>query len=232
MKLDITRLEVRDERKGSLYLPAILYLRQSHLRNLIFRPVLQSTSRIAQHDKHAHIAVQVAKEAISTLSKLNTHTPFITTHPLFFKHLLLTAFGNLLLAVVYARTLVWDTVRDDFDVALNLIELLSSRSAPMVRLWQRLQGLRELPRRLSNLSSSTSPGNTHEGPPAHLDGLLLLEEFLPGSPMNSSSFDPTQHFGSNSREAGVRNTSDLVLDLAVGPGGFLGFPFLGCGLLG
>ncbi|KAF5552539.1 hypothetical protein FPHYL_8909 [Fusarium phyllophilum] len=138
---------------ASLFIQAALYLRQSLLRNLIFRPVLQSVSRINQHEAKAHAAVALAKDAISTLCRLSTHRTLIFSHVLFFKHLLVAAFGNILLAIVHGHGLFWNTVQTEFHQALDLVELLSTRSLPMLRLWQRLQGLRELPERLNGLSN-------------------------------------------------------------------------------
>ncbi|KAF5703650.1 hypothetical protein FMUND_12904 [Fusarium mundagurra] len=163
---------------ASLFIQAALYLRQSLLRNLIFRPVLQSVSRINQHEAKAHVAVALAKNAISTLCRLSTHRTLIFSHVLFFKHLLVAAFGNILLAVVHAHSLFWDTVRTEFDQALDLIELLSIRSPPMLRLWQRLQGLRELPEKLNGLSNPALSSDLQTRP----DEDRGRDSSLPGSP--------------------------------------------------
>ncbi|RBR10361.1 hypothetical protein FVER53590_12477 [Fusarium verticillioides] len=164
----------------SLFIQAALYLRQSLLRNLIFRPVLQSISRIRQHETKAHAAVALAKDAISTLCRLSTHRTLIFAHVLFFKHLLVAAFGNILLAVVHAHGLFWNTVQTEFDQALDLVELLSIRSPPMLRLWQRLQGLRELPERLNGVLNPALPSELQTRP----DEDRGRDCSLPGSPID------------------------------------------------
>ncbi|KAJ4037770.1 Zn(2)-C6 fungal-type DNA-binding domain [Fusarium oxysporum f. sp. vasinfectum] len=182
LKLDAS-LSHSEPFSTSLFVQAALYLRQSLLRNLIFRPVLQSVSRIDQHEAKAHVAVALAKDAVSTLGRLSAHKTLIFSHVLFFKHLLVAAFGNILLAIVHAHVVFWDSVRTEFDQALDLILLLSTRSSPMARLWQRLQGLRELPARLDGLSSLAQSGDLKNG--------LGTHDFLSNLP---TDFNSTPHF--------------------------------------
>ncbi|KAF5572841.1 hypothetical protein FPANT_12780 [Fusarium pseudoanthophilum] len=214
LKLDISHCQSQPF-STSLFIQAALYLRQSLLRNLIFRPVLQSVSRINQHEAKAHIAVVLAKDAVSTLRRLSTHRTLIFSHVLFFKHLLVAAFGNILLAIVHAHSLFWDTVRMEFDQALNLVELLSTRSPPMLRLWQRLQGLRELPQWLNALSKPVLSSDLQTGPSEDRgrDGLL------PSSPTDSI-VNSTLPFGSLS---GVFAFSS---EIGIGIDGFPDFSFL------
>ncbi|KAI8219627.1 hypothetical protein K4K54_009351 [Colletotrichum sp. SAR 10_86] len=137
---------------------AILFLRKSHLHNLVCRPVLQSATRIAQYQSHAHKAVSVAKDSLQMLSSLNENTTIIKRNPLFYKHLLLTAFGNLLLAVVNASSMFCDKVTVEFDIALEMIRTLSNRSPLLLALWERLQGLQKL---RAQLSASSAALNTN-----------------------------------------------------------------------
>ncbi|SCO42725.1 uncharacterized protein FFNC_08690 [Fusarium fujikuroi] len=200
----------------SLFIQAALYLRQSLLRNLIFRPVLQSGSRISQHEAKAYVAVALAKGAVSTLCILSAHRTLIFSHVLFFKHLLVAAFGNILLAVVHAHGMFWNTVQTEFDQALDLIELLSTRSPPMLRLWQRLQGLRELPDRLNGLSKSALPSDLEKRP----DEDCGRDSLLPGSPTNSTSFSSTLPFES------LLGDSTFLSEIGIGVDGFPDFSFL------
>ena len=131
------------------YTNAVLFTRKSHLRNLIYRPVLQTASRMSQFDHLADIAISVAQEALDFLKDMFEKTTFVKSEPIFFKHLWLTALGNLLLAVVNSSFRVWDRVRGDLDAALNIIKTLSDQSVTLMRLWQRLQGLQQLHTRLS-----------------------------------------------------------------------------------
>ncbi|KAJ4327700.1 hypothetical protein N0V84_001807 [Fusarium piperis] len=141
------------------HIQAVLFLRKSHLYNLIYRPVLQSSTRIYQHQRHAHKAAAIAKGSLQMLSSLNENTVIIKRNPLFFKHLLLTAFGNLLLAVVNASCMFCDNVKVEFDIALDMIRTLSDRSPLLMALWKRLQGLRRLRAQLSSYSATASSNN-------------------------------------------------------------------------
>lgn len=147
-------------RQDPLYLPSILYLRKAHLRNLIYRPFLHSSTRIAQNKSYASKAIQVAKEAVNTLYDLNRKSEVVSKGALFFKHLVLTAFGNLLLGLVNATAEFREDVREEFHLALGLIRQLSSCSAPLRRLWHRLKGLEELQ---TNMSRSLSQRHDQTG---------------------------------------------------------------------
>ena len=100
--------------------------------------------------------MQSAKETIQTFADLNENTPIMRTHPVYFKDSLLAAFGNLLLAIVNGGSPIRESVRAEFEIGLKLIELLSTRSTPLMRLWQRLQGLRDLHRKLFKLAANES----------------------------------------------------------------------------
>ncbi|KAJ4035296.1 hypothetical protein NW761_014884 [Fusarium oxysporum] len=138
------------------YIQAVMFCRKSHLRNLIYRPVLQSATYMSQHRRYVETAMQSAKETIQTFADLNENTPIMRTHPVYFKDSLLAAFGNLLLAIVNGGSPIRESVRAEFEIGLNLIELLSTRSTPLMRLWQRLQGLRDLHRKLFKLAANES----------------------------------------------------------------------------
>ncbi|KPM45907.1 hypothetical protein AK830_g695 [Neonectria ditissima] len=184
LKLDQARLQQSRASNEISYMQAVLFLRRSHLHNLIYRPTLQSAARIAQDEPHAHVAVRIAKESLQTLSDLNEYTPYVKTWPLFFKHLLLTAFGNLLLAVVNASSLFAESLRHEFDVALDLIKQLSTRSGLLMRLWNRLQGLRDLQAKLLRLpmvENSTGDGSSHTD---FSSSSLLFDELFPALPLN------------------------------------------------
>ena len=179
LKIDTVRLQGGNEHQAPIFLRAVLFVRKSHLRNLIYRPVLQSASRINQYEQHAIRATSIVKETVHVLTNLNEHTAVIRTHPIFFKHLLLTAFGNLLLAIVNASSTFWNSVRVEFDMALNLMKLLASRSGPVLRLWQRLQGLQELQTQLSRAATAESPSGCHVGSTDTPTGGLSFNELLP-----------------------------------------------------
>ena len=147
---------------GTLYIPAVLYLRKAHLRNLTYRLVLSSSARISQNKQLGLVAVQIAKEAIQTLFDLEQGTKVIATQQIFFAHLLLTAFGNLLLAVVNAMSEFWDVVRDEFYIALGLIRRMSTRSVPLMRLWCRIRGLEDLQAKMLAVQQPQRVSSNHQ----------------------------------------------------------------------
>jgi hypothetical protein len=156
--------------------------------------VLQTAARIAQFQRYAFAAIRIAKESLQFLSNLNENTTIIQRSPVFFKHLLLTAFGNLLLAVVNASLMFSESVKIEFDIALDLIRALSGRSPLLMSLWKRLQGLRKLQSQLSD--RSVIGVSNSERPQDHADSsdALLFDELFPlpaglGSPLATESLD-------------------------------------------
>lgn len=208
------------------YLQAVLFVRKSHLRNLIYRPILQLSSRIQQSRQHAEQGIRIAKEAIHVLTELTEHTTFIQKHALFFKHLVLTAFGNLLLAVVNATSLFWDSVRTEFDAALNLIRLLSTKSMPLLRLWQRLEGLRNLQTKLLPDSNATT---TNTGSPERnnhsLHG-LSLEELFPPVTSGTTPMEPAGAYNLVMDDAGMREHLNSLFDVSGGFDNAFDFPYV------
>jgi hypothetical protein len=184
--------------------------------------------RITQYEDLANIAISVAKEALHFLKDLYDKTVHVNSEPVFFKHLWLTAFGNLLLAAVNSSYKVWDSLRPDFDMALTWIRALSNRSMALMRLWQRLQGLQELQNRLfhhtrveeRNENRSTESSGFRTGTSPQLDDLLsasdhhLQYEFLEG--MQEEMLSPM-----------VREQLSSFFSASVGPGSIFEFPFTG-----
>lgn len=181
---DDLKLQQPQEGQEIRHIQAVLFLRRSHLHNLIYRPVLQTASRIAQYPRYAHAATRIAKDTLQTLSMLNQRTTIIQQNMVFFKHLLLTAFGNLLLAVVNASSMFGENVKVEFDIALDLIRILSSRSPLLMNLWNRLQGLRKLRAQLSSASAEDSAGREVAHDLVHSSDALLFDELLPHLPLD------------------------------------------------
>jgi hypothetical protein len=169
------------------YIHAVLLQRQNHLRNLIFRPVLQSAARIAQYHRQSQRATELAKETIQMLAGLNETTQLVQQQPVFFKHLLLAAFGNLLLAAVNASSTFCDNVKVEFDIALDMIRTLSSRSPLLMSLWKRLQGLRKLRTQLSKYSAEESVAGkvNNEGEADCLSEDMIFDELFPAVSLES-----------------------------------------------
>lgn len=157
------------------YYHSVFFVRRAHLRNLIYRPILQLSAKGAQHEPIFLKAIEVAKDTVRTLSYLNEQTTLIRTHPMFFQQLLLTAFGNLLLAVVSTGPNIRSSTRKEFDMFLQLFQLLSSDCAALRRTWHRLQGLRDLHLKLghSERGTQTPRPNEQSAVSAHHENKIL-----------------------------------------------------------
>jgi len=219
----------KDVPHDPLYLPAVLYIRQNYLRNLIYRPILQSGLRIREDERHAHVATEVAKESIRTVWQLNQTTELIGTHPILFKHFVLSSFGNLSLAVVNATSDYWASVRDEFHLALKLIRLLSTRSGPLMRLWKRLQGLEKLQDKISLTSTpATSEGSGSQVLHKASRDRNLPDEFSANFPVFYEPSTTTAADGSAEISIGVPQIRDefaSLFDQAADINAFFDFPF-------
>jgi hypothetical protein len=215
-----------DSYQDPLYLPTILYIRQNYLRNLIYRPILQSATRIRENERYAHVAADVAKTSITTMWQLNQTTNLIGTHPIVFKHFVLSSFGNLSLLVVNATNQFWTSVRDEFHLALKLIRLLSTRSGPLMRLWKRLQGLEELQ---SKITSAAALATTQQASIPRQMTLPKDSQQLEDFRMEFPDFrDPTPGSGSMASTfegSYIRDEFAGLFDQAADSDSFFDFPF-------
>jgi hypothetical protein len=223
LKLSHDRSKRQTQYQTLQYLQIILFVRKSHLLTLIYRPVLQR-GHIQQNQRHAQTGVRVAKEAIQVLSELTEQTALVRKHAIFFNHVILTAFGNLLSAVVNGSSLVWDNLRTEFDTALNLIKALSTNSAPLMRLWQRLEGLRDIQTKLLSATNAESVEAPNENQRSQPLGGLSLEELFPAFP----NVAPTTHSSSgfmNSTlgDAQMREQLNSLFEVPVSSDGFFDF---------
>ena len=145
LMLDMNELQttqqqpIETSKKASLFLPAVLHARTNQLRNLIYRAVLYSPTRIAENKSHAQIAVDIARNSVQFLSTLNRATNFVSEQPIFFKHFLISAFAAILLAAANAPADFSHQVSDEFYLALDLFRSLSSRSPIMARIWEMIK---------------------------------------------------------------------------------------------
>jgi hypothetical protein len=126
------------------YLSVALFVRSNQLRNVIYRPLLQSASRINSDLDHTLTALRIAKDSLQAFSDLDVTTSLLYTHATFFKHFIVSSLGNLLLIVVHAPTEYWTEIRDTFHAASTLLRKLSNRSGPLLRAWDRFKGLEDL----------------------------------------------------------------------------------------
>ncbi|EXJ57877.1 uncharacterized protein A1O5_12435 [Cladophialophora psammophila CBS 110553] len=131
----------------SFYLRVVLKTRTCQLRNLLWRPVLYSTARVSRNAGHARTAIEAAKETVLFLWRVNTSTPLLRSHPVFFKHFLINALGVLLLSIVHAWEDFGCHISQDFYMALDLLRVLCAESPLIMRYWEPIQRLEKVAHR-------------------------------------------------------------------------------------
>lgn len=136
-------------------LQVLLYLRMNQMRILIYRPVLHSATSIMGNRRYANVVVEVAKDTIRVLSRLNQTTDIYRAQQVCFNHFLVSALAALFLAVSHAPVEFNQTVRDEFYKAIDLVRGFSAQSYVSMRLWQTIKGLKDIGPRLGLVSRQT-----------------------------------------------------------------------------
>ncbi|KAJ5081453.1 hypothetical protein NUU61_009717 [Penicillium alfredii] len=134
--------------RGMRRLRVLLYLRMNQLRILIYRPVLHSPASIVEDRGHAQTVVDVAKDTVRVLTRLNQVSDIYRTQQITFNYFLVAALAVLLLAVAHAPADFNQQVHDEFYMALDLIKGFSTKSYVSKRLWKTIKGLREIGEKL------------------------------------------------------------------------------------
>ena len=140
--------------RGTHRLRALLYLRANQMRILIYRPVLHSATSITQHREKAHIVVGVAQDTIRVLTDINQTSDLYRTQQTLFNAFLTSALAVLFLAVAHTPADFVDSVRQEFNMALNLVRGFSKGSWVSKRLWKTIRHLKEVGAKLGLASSS------------------------------------------------------------------------------
>lgn len=145
--------------RGMRRLRVLLYLRMNQLRILIYRPVLHSAASILEDRSHAQTVVDIAKDTVRVLTRLNQMSDIYRTQQITFNYFLVAALAVLFLAVCHAPSDFNRQVRDEFYMALDLINGFSTKSYVSKRLWKTIKGLRKIGEKLGVLAS-TDPHST------------------------------------------------------------------------
>ncbi|KAF1841207.1 uncharacterized protein K460DRAFT_380920 [Cucurbitaria berberidis CBS 394.84] len=228
LQLADSSIWTQDERYQPTYYHSILFVRKAHLRNLIYRTVLQSPVQSHRHEPTLLKAIEISKETIRTMLRLHEQTPLIRTHPMFFHQLLLTAFGNLLLAIVSTGPKIRNSAREEFDMFLHLFQVLSSKCAALRRTWHRLQGLRDLHAKLSHSDRSTQTScldNTDAITAGDVAVTLSFDDIFPDMPLSTME-DTVQPFNNLTMASGGLPTLNYVPENFLDLDNLFDFPFL------
>lgn len=143
--------------RGLRRLRVLLYLRMNQLRILIYRPVLHSPARIAEYRGNAQTVVDVAKDTIRVLTRLNQTSDIYRAQQITFNYFLVAALAVLFLAVCHAPADFNRQVRDEFYMALDLVNGFSTKSYVSKRLWKTIKGLRKIGEKLGVLTRPFGP---------------------------------------------------------------------------
>lgn len=140
-------------------LQVMLYLRANQLRILIYRPVLHSATSIMENRDHAQTVVEVAKDTIRVLTRLNQTTDIYRTQQVCFNYFLISGLAVLFLSVAHAPVEFSRQVRDEFYMALDLVRGFSSKSYTSKRLWKTIRGLKEVGPKLGLVARQSTAEN-------------------------------------------------------------------------
>lgn len=174
--------------RGLRRLRVLLYLRMNQLRILIYRPVLHSAASIFEERSHAQTVVDIAKDSLRLLTRLNQTSDIYRTQQITYNYFLVAALAVLFLAVCHAPSEFNRQVRDEFYMALELVSGFSTKSYVSKRLWKTIKGLRKIGEKLGVLtrpfgSDSNDPHSTAAVAMAGLAG-HPMEDLSVYGPMN------------------------------------------------
>jgi hypothetical protein len=176
-------------------LRAMVYLRSNQLRMLIYRPVLHTAAHIARHPAESETVVDLAKDTIRFITRLNETSDIYQLQQIAFNWFLVSALAVLFLAVAQAPTQFSVSCKEEFYCALELVKGFSTKSYVSRRLWKSIRSLRKLGPQLGlglqkhrqedqidhqdNLQTSLVPaptGSAHSQTP--LDGAQMTQELM------------------------------------------------------
>ncbi|KAF4173842.1 hypothetical protein CNMCM8694_009299 [Aspergillus lentulus] len=170
-------------------LRSLLYLRANQLRMLIHRPVLHSAGHIVRYPAECQTAVDLAKDTIRFITRLNETSDIYQLQQVAFNWFLVSALAVLFLAVVQAPSQFSSRCKEEFYMALELVKGFSTQSYISRRLWKSIKSLRKLgpqvglrqsatdQRRLTaNQTVDMAPASTHSQTPQ--DGTQMTQELM------------------------------------------------------
>lgn len=115
---------------------------QSQMRIWLHTPVLHSAMSIQNNMQLAQKVVDLARETIQYLKKLNDLTNLYRRLQVFYHQFLTSAMAVLFLASAHAPVDFSSVVRSDFYTALELIKDMSAKSWVSQRLWRTVKSLK------------------------------------------------------------------------------------------
>jgi hypothetical protein len=216
-----TGQEMESSTRGIRRLRVLIYLRANQMRILIYRPVLHSATSVMENRGCAQTVVDVAKDTIRVLTRLNQTSDIYRSQQVCFNYFLVSALAVLFLAVSHAPVEFNREVRDEFYMALDIMKSFSTKSYNSKRLWRAIRGLREIGEKLG-LPFRAAGGDPHD---AHSTAAIAMAG-LAGHPMNEIPvYAPAQGLNElgNSPMNGLQMSNELthLFEAAGGYGNFM-----------
>jgi hypothetical protein len=141
----------------------LFYFSVNQLQLFIFRHELMNCRAMNEELPNARLAVEAAKDNIRLLRRVSQTTDFYSAQQAPFNHFLVSALAVLFLAVCHAPYQFNNTCREEFVVALELIQGFSSESQVGKRLWKRVQHLKDIGLSLGLLPDKAPIGGAQNG---------------------------------------------------------------------
>jgi hypothetical protein len=161
--------------RGQRKLRLVMFLRANLARIQIYRPILHSATSIMANRHYAQKAIDVAKETISVLIRVNQTSDLYRTQQVVYNYFLVQALAVIFLATSHAPAEFFRQTRDEFYGALDLIKGFSTRSYISKRLWNTIRGLKELGEKIGALArganSVPEPEDAHSNAAVAMVGL-------------------------------------------------------------
>lgn len=156
LQLDPANLEqeLQSGMRGTRRLKVLVYMRLNSVRLSLYRPILHSATSIMQNRDLAQRAVDIAKDTITILTRVNRVSDLYRTQQVRFNHFLISALAALFLAVCHAPAEFNRDVREEFYMALDIIKGFSASSRTSRKLWATIRQLRSLFQRLDAFKST------------------------------------------------------------------------------
>ncbi|RVX65782.1 hypothetical protein B0A52_10313 [Exophiala mesophila] len=164
----------------------LLYFSVNQLQLFIFRQEILIARMTDEDLPNARLAVEAAKDNIRLLRRVSQTADFYSAQQAPFNHFLISALAVLFLAVCHAPNQFGNTCREEFVMALELIQGFSSESHIGKRLWKRVQHLKQI-----GLSLGLLGNYAHTGGLRNEDGTLNSTDSNP-APLRFSSMEHGQ----------------------------------------
>lgn len=153
-------------------------LRLNQIRIWLNTPVLHSASSINDNMEQAQKVVDLAKDTIRYLSRLNNSSNLYRRIQVFYHQFLTSAIAVLFLASTHQPVQFSADCREEFYMAMNLVKDMSAKSWVSQRLWRTIRSLKTYAPRL---------GLQHHEEDRHYSAVAGMSGFSVGAPVTASA---------------------------------------------